>query len=211
MANKLLTILLFSILFILTSCSSTTKSVPDKKHEYESDDSDRAALTTTRTDNVKQEDALELKDREPEENLITEEGFIKKPVKLAESQKQDKTEKKDINRKQTKGRSEGRMAPKVTSVTSFGSVDPNKLRNFMKNNRKQINDCFKTGKSKDANLEGTLKVKLKINSEGKVDSCEITQHLNLESVGNCACNKIKNWNFPAKSKEYYLTYFWKFK
>lgn len=220
MSTKLFTIPLFSILFFLASCSSPSKSVPHKSKGDQSDDSNEIrTITTTGTENVSQEEQLEVKEGKPKENLITDEGFInlnkkteaQEQVKSRTGGKKDRTTSRSRKKMAPGGRGSGGMAPKVNSVTSFDSVDPDKLRDFMKKNRKQINNCYKEGKTEDANSDGTLKAKLKINLEGKVSSCEIIQHLNNESVGNCVCKKIKTWNFPAKSKEYDLTYFWKFK
>ncbi|MGM0595619.1 MAG: AgmX/PglI C-terminal domain-containing protein [Myxococcota bacterium] len=212
MAIKLFTIPLFSILFIFFSCSSPSKSTPDRSHGNKIETVGATPTTSPIKEprNRKRTKQEEPKS-EPEENLITEEGFCKETKNKPNLKIQRETETKDIGKSKPSGKSDGGMSSKVTSVNSFKGVDPNELRNFMKKNRKHVNNCYKENKTEDANSGDPLKVKLKINSEGKASSCEITQHLNNESVGNCTCNKIKTWNFPVKSKEYDLTYFWKFK
>jgi hypothetical protein len=71
---------------------------------------------------------------------------------------------------------------------------------FEKRARPKLKDCYATGKKKDANLQGTVKISVDIDIYGKVKTFKIVEKTLPEPVAQCMLKVIKATPLPEASK-----------
>ena len=71
---------------------------------------------------------------------------------------------------------------------------------FEKRARPKLKDCYATGKKKDANLQGTVKISVDIDIYGKVKTIKIVEKTLPEPVAQCMLKVIKATPLPEASK-----------
>jgi hypothetical protein len=84
--------------------------------------------------------------------------------------------------------------PKVEDECTPVGVD------FEKRARPKLKDCYATGKKKDANLQGTVKLAVEIDGLGKVKTIKITEKTLPEAVAQCMLKVVKSTPLPESSK-----------
>lgn len=71
---------------------------------------------------------------------------------------------------------------------------------FEKRARPKLKECYAEGKKKDANLEGTVKIKITVDVKGKIKSTKIVEKTLPDPVANCMLKVIKTTPFPEVDK-----------
>ena len=71
---------------------------------------------------------------------------------------------------------------------------------FEKRARPKLKDCYATGKKKDPNLQGTVKITVDIDTLGKVKSIKIVEKTLPEPVAQCMLKVVKTTPLPEASK-----------
>jgi hypothetical protein len=71
---------------------------------------------------------------------------------------------------------------------------------FEKRARPKLKDCYATGKKKDANLQGTVKISVDIDIYGKVKTFKIVEKTLPEPVAQCMLKAIKATPLPEATK-----------
>ncbi|MBU1239931.1 AgmX/PglI C-terminal domain-containing protein [Myxococcota bacterium] len=78
----------------------------------------------------------------------------------------------------------------------FGKLDPNEVRQVIRNHRSQVHHCYQKGLLADNNLRGVIRISFFINISGRAQSCAVTDNLAIPTVGSCICASVVNWKFP---------------
>lgn len=71
---------------------------------------------------------------------------------------------------------------------------------FEKRARPKFKDCYRDGKKKDPNLEGTVRITVDVDTLGKVRSMKITDKTLPDPVAQCMLKAVKGTPFPEASK-----------
>lgn len=71
---------------------------------------------------------------------------------------------------------------------------------FEKRTRPALKDCYATGKKKDPNLQGTVKIAVEIGPSGKVKGFKIIEKTLPEPVAQCMLKAVKATPLPEASK-----------
>lgn len=71
---------------------------------------------------------------------------------------------------------------------------------FEKRNRDKLKACYREGKKKDPNLEGTVRLTVAIDMKGAVKSIKITEKTLPDPVANCMLKVLKAAPFPEAKK-----------
>jgi hypothetical protein len=71
---------------------------------------------------------------------------------------------------------------------------------FEKRARPKLKDCYATGKKKDPNLQGTVKIAVEIDTAGKVKGIKITEKTLPDPVAQCMLKVVKATALPEASK-----------
>lgn len=71
---------------------------------------------------------------------------------------------------------------------------------FEKRARPKVKACYAEGKKKDPNLEGTVKIKIDVDFNGKIKSTKIVENTLPQPVANCMLKVIKATPFPDVDK-----------
>ena len=71
---------------------------------------------------------------------------------------------------------------------------------FEKRARPSLKACYREGKKKDPNLEGTVRLTVNIDVKGRVKSMKITEKTLPDAVANCMLKALKATPFPDASK-----------
>ncbi len=71
---------------------------------------------------------------------------------------------------------------------------------FEKRARPKLKECYATGKKKDPNLQGTVKLAVEIDPGGKVKGIKITEKTLPEAVAQCMLKAVKSTPLPEASK-----------
>ncbi|HSO38836.1 MAG TPA: AgmX/PglI C-terminal domain-containing protein [Labilithrix sp.] len=71
---------------------------------------------------------------------------------------------------------------------------------FEKRARPKLKDCYATGKKKDPNLQGTVKIAVEIDPAGKVKGIKITEKTLPDPVAQCMLKVVKATPLPEASK-----------
>jgi hypothetical protein len=66
--------------------------------------------------------------------------------------------------------------------------------------RPKLKECYREGKKKDPNLEGTVRITVAIDLKGKVKSTKITEKTLPDPVAQCMLKVVKATPFPEASK-----------
>lgn len=71
---------------------------------------------------------------------------------------------------------------------------------FEKRARPKLRECYATGKKKDPNLEGTVKIKVTVDVKGKIKSTKIVEKTLPAPVADCMLKVVKATPFPEVDK-----------
>ena len=71
---------------------------------------------------------------------------------------------------------------------------------FEKRARPKLKECYREGKKKEPNLEGTVRITVAIDFKGKIKSTKITEKTLPEAVAQCMLKVVKATPFPEASK-----------
>ena len=71
---------------------------------------------------------------------------------------------------------------------------------FEKRARPKLKDCYATGKKKDPDLKGSVKIAVEIDTLGKVKGTKITEKTLPEAVAQCMLKAVKATPLPDASK-----------
>ncbi len=71
---------------------------------------------------------------------------------------------------------------------------------FEKRARPKLKDCYATGKKKDPNLQGTVKLTVDIDTLGKIKSIKIVEKTLPEPVAQCMLKVLKATPLPDANK-----------
>lgn len=71
---------------------------------------------------------------------------------------------------------------------------------FEKRARPSLKACYREGKKKDPNLEGTVRLTVNIDVKGRVKSMKITEKTLPDAVASCMLKALKATPFPDASK-----------
>jgi len=71
---------------------------------------------------------------------------------------------------------------------------------FEKRARPKLKECYAEGKKKNANLEGTVKIKITVDVKGKIKSTKIVEKTLPDPVAECMLKAIKTTPFPEVDK-----------
>ncbi len=71
---------------------------------------------------------------------------------------------------------------------------------FEKRARPKLKDCYAEGKKKDANLQGTVKITVEIDTAGKVKSIKVVEKTLPDPVAQCMLKVVKATPLPEASK-----------
>lgn len=85
-------------------------------------------------------------------------------------------------------------APEVKDECTPVGVD------FEKRARPKLKECYATGKKKEPNLQGTVKLAVEIDTTGKVKGIKITEKTLPDPVAQCMLKALKATPLPEASK-----------
>jgi hypothetical protein len=71
---------------------------------------------------------------------------------------------------------------------------------FEKRARPKLKECYATGKKKDPNLEGTVKIKVTVDVKGKIKSVKVVEKTLPDPVADCMLKVVKATPFPEVDK-----------
>lgn len=71
---------------------------------------------------------------------------------------------------------------------------------FEKRARPKLKECYREGKKKDPNLEGTIRLTVAINFKGQVTNMKIVESTLPDPVGSCMLKVLKATPLPEASK-----------
>ena len=71
---------------------------------------------------------------------------------------------------------------------------------FEKRARPKLKDCYATGKKKDPNLQGTVKITVDIDTLGKIKSIKIVEKTLPDPVAQCMLKVVKATPLPDANK-----------
>ena len=71
---------------------------------------------------------------------------------------------------------------------------------FEKRARPKLKECYATGKKKDPDLKGTVKIAVEIDPGGKVKAIKITEKTLPDAVAQCMLKVVKATPLPEASK-----------
>jgi TonB family protein len=71
---------------------------------------------------------------------------------------------------------------------------------FEKRARPRIKACYREGKKKNPNLEGTVRIKITVDMKGKIKSVKVIEKTLPDAVANCMLKAIKETPFPEVDK-----------
>jgi TonB family protein len=71
---------------------------------------------------------------------------------------------------------------------------------FEKRSRPAIKACYREGKKKNPNLEGTVKIKITVDMKGKIKSVRVIEKTLPDAVANCILKAVKETPFPEVDK-----------
>lgn len=77
-----------------------------------------------------------------------------------------------------------------------GDLAPKDIRKVVATNRRQVQTCYERGLKRDNVLQGSLDLKLKVNSTGKIVATAIAGTLRDNDVFSCVRGLAEGWNFP---------------
>jgi len=71
---------------------------------------------------------------------------------------------------------------------------------FERRARPKMKECYATGKKKDPNLQGTVRIAVEIDTAGKVKGTKITEKTLPDAVAQCMLKVVKATPLPEASK-----------
>ena len=77
-----------------------------------------------------------------------------------------------------------------------GDLSPKDIRKVVANNRRQVQTCYERGLKRDNVLQGSLDLKLKVNSTGKIVATAVAGTLRDNDVFSCVRSLAEGWSFP---------------
>ena len=91
----------------------------------------------------------------------------------------------------------------------------NSVHQVIKDNKAQVRSCYEEQLKLVPDLKGDLKVTIEVTNTGKVGGCKTTESTfaqKKDEIANCACEKIKLWEFPKPADSGFgIDYTFKFK
>jgi TonB family protein len=63
-----------------------------------------------------------------------------------------------------------------------------------------LKECYATGKKKDPNLEGTVKIKVTVDVKGKIKAVKVVEKTLPDPVADCMLKVVKATPFPEVDK-----------
>lgn len=92
-------------------------------------------------------------------------------------------------------------APPPPIVSSGGSDECTPVGvDFEKRARPKLKECYQTGKKKDPNLEGTVKIKITVDVKGKIKAVKVIEKTLPDPVADCMLKVVKATPFPEVDK-----------
>jgi hypothetical protein len=77
-----------------------------------------------------------------------------------------------------------------------GDLPSKEIRKVVATNRRQVQTCYERGLKRDNVLQGSLDLKLKVNSTGKIVATAIAGTLRDNDVFSCVRSLAEGWIFP---------------
>lgn len=71
---------------------------------------------------------------------------------------------------------------------------------FEKRARPKLKECYRDGKKKDPNLEGTVKIKITVDVKGKIKSTKVIEKTLPDPVAKCMLKAVQATPFPEVDK-----------
>ena len=71
---------------------------------------------------------------------------------------------------------------------------------FEKRARPKLKECYATGKKKDPNLEGAVRIKMTVDPKGKIKSVKVVEKTLPDPVADCMLKVVKATPFPEVEK-----------
>lgn len=94
--------------------------------------------------------------------------------------------------------------PAASSVAAAPAAPPDDCTpvgvDFEKRARPKLKECYATGKKKDPNLQGTVRVAVEIDTTGKWKSTKITEKTLPDPVADCMLKVVKATPLPDAAK-----------
>ncbi len=77
-----------------------------------------------------------------------------------------------------------------------GDLAPKDIRKVVADNRRQVRNCYERGLKRDNVLQGSLDLKLKVGSSGKIVATAVAGTLRDNDVFSCVRSLAEGWSFP---------------
>lgn len=90
-------------------------------------------------------------------------------------------------------------APAPTAAADSDECTPVGV-DFEKRARPDLKACYREGKKKDPNLEGTVKLTVSIDTKGKIKNIKIIEKTLPDPVAQCMLKVLKKTPFPEAAK-----------
>jgi outer membrane biosynthesis protein TonB len=81
-----------------------------------------------------------------------------------------------------------------------GEIPAAELRRVVADNQSAIRSCYERQLRNDNQLQGEVKLQVRIGNDGRVTATRTGGNLRDNEVKNCIQNIAKNWTFPAPSQ-----------
>jgi hypothetical protein len=78
-----------------------------------------------------------------------------------------------------------------------GDLPAAEIRQVVATNRRQVQSCYERGLKRDNVLQGSLELKLRVNSVGKIVATAVTGTLHDKDVFTCVRGLAEGWRLPA--------------
>jgi hypothetical protein len=78
-----------------------------------------------------------------------------------------------------------------------GDLPAAEIRNVVATNRRQVQSCYERGLKRDNVLQGSLDLKLRVNTAGKIVATAVTGTLHDKDVFTCVRSLAEGWKLPA--------------
>ncbi|MCA0446758.1 MAG: AgmX/PglI C-terminal domain-containing protein [Bacteroidetes bacterium] len=90
------------------------------------------------------------------------------------------------------------IAPSKPEVKISKFWDANELNNFISNKNTEITECYENVKIKVPDLDGWVKLRIKLNPGGFVEDIQVVEDsLGSQDLLSCITGKIKKWKTPV--------------
>jgi TonB family protein len=84
-------------------------------------------------------------------------------------------------------------------VVGIGKLSPSQINRVVRRNSKRLQGCYESELKKNRKLEGVIKVRFTIETNGRISSTRVIQNtMGSSAVAGCIQNRIKRWRFKNK-------------